>query len=54
MRELIKGCRRVLRSLISETVVFEVGVEMAEAYPEAAVSLARTCMELVNEAMMQL
>jgi len=44
----------VLRSLISETVVFVAGVEMAEAHPEAAVSLARACMELVNEAMKQI
>ncbi len=27
---------------------------MAEAHPETAVSLARTCMELVNEAMRQI
>jgi len=46
--------RRVLRSLISETIVFVAGVEIAEAHPEAAVSLARTCMELVGEAIAQL
>jgi len=54
VKGFIKGCRRVLRSLISETVVFVAGVEMAEDRPEAAVSLARTCMELVTEAMVQL
>ncbi len=54
MKEFIEGCRRVLRSLISETVVFVAGVERAEAHPEAAVSLARTCLELVNEAMRQI
>jgi len=46
--------RRVLHSLISETIVFVAGVEIAEAHPEAAVSLARTCLELVGEAMVQL
>ena len=54
MKGFIEGCRRVLHSLISETVVFVAGVEMAEAHPEAAVSLARTCMELVNEARKQI
>jgi len=54
VKGFIEGCRRVLRSLISETVVFVAGVEMAEAHPETAVSLARTCMELVNEAMRQI
>jgi len=53
VKEIIKGCRRVLGSLISETVVFMAGVELAEDHPEAAVSLARTCMELVGEAMVQ-
>lgn len=54
MKGFIEGCRRVLRSLISETVVFVVGVEVAETHPETTVSLARTCMELVNEALGQI
>lgn len=43
-------CRKVLRSLISETVIFISGIQLAEAYPEAAISLARTCMNLVSKA----
>jgi len=54
VKEFIEGGRKMLRSLISETIVFVAGVEMAEAHPEAAVSLARACMELVNEAMKQI
>lgn len=47
----IEKCRTVLRSLFSETVVFMSAVQLAEVHPEAAVSLARMCMNLVVEAM---
>jgi len=50
----IEKCRKVLHSLISETVVFMSGVQLAEAHPEAAISLARTCMNLVSEVREQL
>jgi hypothetical protein len=43
--------RKVIHSLFSETAVFMSGVQLAEAHPEAAISLARTCMKLVIEAM---
>lgn len=45
---------RALRSLITETVVFTAGVRLAEAHPEASISLARACLSLVSEAMGQL
>jgi len=39
-----------LHLLIKETAVFVAGVQVAEAHPEAAISLAKTCLELVSEA----
>ena len=50
----IEKCRKVLHPLISETIVFMSGVQLAEAHPEAAISLARTCMNLVSEVREQL
>ncbi len=54
MKDFIEKCGNILRSLIAESAVFVAGVEMAEVHPEAAVSLARTCIELISEAMIQL
>ncbi|MBS7609822.1 hypothetical protein KEJ36_05645 [Candidatus Bathyarchaeota archaeon] len=51
---LLKRGLRFLRFLVRETIVFTTGVELAEANPEAAVLLAKTCMGLVAEAMEQL
>lgn len=51
---LLKRGLGLLRSLVREAIVFTAGVELAEADPEAAIRLAKTCMELVAEAMEQL
>jgi hypothetical protein len=48
--ELVERGRRVLHLLIKETAIFVAGVQVAEAHPEAAISLATTCLELVSEA----
>jgi hypothetical protein len=51
---LVERSLGLLRSLIKEAVIFAAGMEMAEAHPEAAVRLARACMELVADAVGQL
>jgi len=47
----IEKCKRVLHLLISETIVFTSGVQLAETHPEAAISLSKACVKLVSEAM---
>lgn len=48
---LIENCRRALRFLFFEAVVFVSGVQLAEEHPEAAIYLASRCLKLVSGAM---
>ena len=44
-------CRKVLTTLIRETVLFSTAVELAEAHPKAVRAVAKACRNLVKESL---